>query len=139
LRCVYGDIQAINEEVEKMNINSVDISGVVKEASAKAAAPKSAAVSSPPAQSSQSAKTSDGNAEVTPAQVKQIVAEMQSQADSMNISLRYSLYGEHDTKIAVKVVNKETGEVIREIPPKEIQSLQTKMGELVGRIFNEKA
>jgi flagellar protein FlaG len=57
----------------------------------------------------------------------------------MNISLRYSLYGEHDTKIAVKVVNKETGEVIREIPPKEIQSLQTKMGELVGRIFNEKA
>jgi flagellar protein FlaG len=131
LRCVYGDIQAINEEVEKMNINSLDISGVVKEASAKAAAPK--------AQSSQSAKTSDGNAEVTPAQVKQIVAEMQSQADSMNISLRYSLYGEHDTKIAVKVVNKETGEVIREIPPKEIQSLQTKMGELVGRIFNEKA
>ena len=35
--------------------------------------------------------------------------------------------------------NEKTGEVIREIPSKELQSLQTKIGELVGRIFNGKA
>jgi flagellar protein FlaG len=129
-----------------MGINSVDMSGVMSEASATvAAAPKNTVASSPPAQSSESVKpsqstqTGGGNADVSPAQLKQIVAEMQSQVDSMNIGLKYSLYGEHETKIAVKVVNKDTGEVIREIPPKEMQSLQTKMGELVGRIFNEKA
>jgi uncharacterized FlaG/YvyC family protein len=129
----------------KMSINSVDMNGVMSEASAKVAAPKNTMSSSPPVQSSEPAKpsrftqTAGGNANVSPAQLEKIVAEMQSQVDSMNISLKYSLYGEHDTKIAVKVVNKDTGEVIREIPPKEMQSLQTKMGELVGRIFNEKA
>lgn len=115
-----------------MNISSVDMSGVMKDVSVRASAPKTTMGSSQPAQ------TAGGNADVSPAQVKQIVAEMQSNLDSMNIGLQYSLYGEHDEKIAVKVVNKKTGEVIREIPPKEIQSLQAKMGELVGMIFNGK-
>ncbi|TSA46236.1 MAG: hypothetical protein D4R56_04235 [Deltaproteobacteria bacterium] len=115
-----------------MNISSVDMRGVMKDASVRASAPKKTMESSPPAQAG-------GNADVSPAQVKQIVAEMQSNLDSMNHGLQYSFYGEHDEKIAVKVVNKETGEVIREIPSKEIQSFQAKMGELVGKIFNGKA
>jgi uncharacterized FlaG/YvyC family protein len=56
----------------------------------------------------------------------------------MNVSLQYTLYGAHDKKIAVKVVDKGTGDVIREIPPKAMQALQSKMSELVGMIFNEK-
>jgi flagellar protein FlaG len=121
-----------------MNINSVD-SGVMKNASATLAVPKQTPISAPSAQSSQPAQKAEGNADISPAQVKQIVVEMQKQIDGMNIGLEYSFYGDHQKKIAVKVVNKETGEVIREIPPKEMQSLQIKMGELVGRIFNETA
>lgn len=73
------------------------------------------------------------------AQLKQVVEQMQSQLDSMNVSLQYSFYGTGDEKVAVKVVNRETGDVIREIPSKEIQVLQTKMSELVGMIFNDNA
>jgi len=61
---------------------------------------------------------------------------MQDQIDSMNVSLSFSTYGENGERIAVVVADKETGEVIREIPPKEIQNLHAKMSELVGFIFN---
>jgi hypothetical protein len=73
------------------------------------------------------------------AQVERMVQQMQSYLDSMNVSLQYSFYGAHGEKVAVHVVNRETGEVIREIPSKEMQALQTKMGELVGMIFNDNA
>jgi uncharacterized FlaG/YvyC family protein len=63
---------------------------------------------------------------------------MQGQLDSMNISLQYSVYGDKDDKVAVRVVDKDTGKVIREIPPKEIQALQDQMSKLVGMIFDHK-
>ena len=88
--------------------------------------------------SSRAGQTSGGDG--TPAsraQVKQMVEQMQSQLDSMNVSLQYSFYGEHDTKVSVKVVNKGTGDVVREFPPKELQALQAKMSELCGMIFND--
>jgi uncharacterized FlaG/YvyC family protein len=113
-----------------VNISSVDMSGEMM------GAPVTVTATGKTMGSSQSAQTTGGDADASPAQVKQMVAEMQSHLDSMNVSLKYSLYGEHDTKIAVKVVNKETGDVIREIPAKEIQSLQAKMSELCGMIFS---
>lgn len=116
-----------------MNISSVDMGGAMTGASVTVAAPAKTTVSS---QSSQYTQPAGGD--VSAAQMKQMVADMQGQLDSMNISLQYTLYGEHDKKIAVRVVNKDTGNVIREIPPKEMQALQSKMSELVGMIFNEK-
>jgi flagellar protein FlaG len=89
--------------------------------------------------SSQTEEASGGGTSVNQEELKQIVEQMQSQLDSMNISLHYTLYGEHLSKVAVKVVDKATGDVIREIPPKEMQALQAKMSELVGMIFNRKA
>ena len=79
------------------------------------------------------------DAPVSNEQVKQMVEQMQSHLDSMNVSLQYSFYGADGDKVAVIVVNRETGEVIREIPSKEMQALQTKMSELVGMIFNDNA
>jgi len=118
--------------VRKVNISSVDMRGAMAGASVTVTAPGKTMGSSPPAQ------TTGGNADASPAQVKQMVAEMQGHLDSMNVSLQYSLYGDHDEKVAIKVVNKGTGDVIREFPPKELQALQAKMGELVGMIFNGK-
>ena len=90
--------------------------------------------------SSRSGQTSgEGRAQVSHAEIKQMVEEMQSHLDSMNVSLQYSFYGDDGEKVAVIVVNRETGEVIREIPSKEMQALQTKMSELVGMIFNDNA
>jgi len=66
----------------------------------------------------------------------QLLQQIQSHMESMNIGLSFSRYGSKDDEIAVIVTDKNTGEVIREIPPKEIQDLHTKIGELIGLIFN---
>lgn len=76
------------------------------------------------------------NAEANNEKMKEMVAEMQSHISSMNVSLKFSTYGAHNQKIAVTVINEETGEVVREIPAKEIQELHAKMSELAGMIFN---
>ncbi len=123
-----------------MNIISISgNNGVAWEAPGGIATPGKTTKSSKAADSPQTAQIAAGHADVSSAQVKQIVEAVQSQLDGMNINVEYSFYGKHDHEIAVKVVNKETGEVIREIPAKEMQNLQTKIGELVGRIFNGKA
>lgn len=115
-----------------MNISFTDLTGIITDASLKVASPGKTM------DSSQHTQTKGENADVRPEQVKQMVAEMQDHLDSMHVSLQYYFYGSHNEKIAIKVVNKETGAVIREIPPKEIQSLQAKMSELCGMIFNGK-
>lgn len=68
--------------------------------------------------------------------VNQLLDQVQSQLESMNISLSFSTYGNKGEDIAVIVTDKNTGKVIREIPSTEIQNLQMKLGELIGLIFN---
>lgn len=89
------------------------------------------------------AKTSESGA---PAQQKpmsseaaaRLVEDIQKKLDSMNVSLSFSTYGK-DRNIAVKVIEKESGEVIREIPPKELQQLADKLDEMIGLIFSKSA
>ncbi len=76
-----------------------------------------------------------GNAAGTEA-VNRMVEDMQCQIDRMNVSLKFTTYGKKGEKIAVVVTDKETGEVVREIPAREIQKLYAKMSELAGLIFN---
>lgn len=71
--------------------------------------------------------------------VKQMIEEIQSHLQSMNINLSFSTYGKNSENTAVVVSDKETGKVIREIPPKELQNLYTKLEELIGLIFNDAA
>ena len=117
-----------------MEVSATNMSSTMAGAPAALNAPKQMTGSS------RAGQTSGGDgAPVSNAQVKQMVEQMQGQIDSMNISLQYAFYGEHDKKISVKVVNKGTGDVVREFPPKELQALQAKMRELVGMIFNDNA
>ena len=76
---------------------------------------------------------------VDPAEVRSMIADIQDQIDTMNVSLSFTTYGEQGEHIAVIVAEKETGEVIREIPAKEIRDLYRKMSELSGVIFNREA
>jgi flagellar protein FlaG len=114
------------------------ISSVVSITSALAGSSATASAPRPVSESPQAAQAPGGGSPASPAELKQIVGQIQSQLDSMNISLQYSVYGDKDDKIAVKVVDKDTGKVIREIPSKEMQALQVKMRELVGMIFDYK-
>ena len=124
----------ITEGVNEMEVSATNMSGTIANAPAVLSATRQVTGSSSKGQTS----GGDG-APVSNAQVKQMVEQMQSQLDSMNVSLQYSFYGAGHQKVAVKVVNRETGEVIREIPPREVQALQSKMRELVGMIFNDHA
>ena len=85
---------------------------------------------SPSAQASQKPRPVSGEA------ANQLLQQIQSHLNSMNISLSFSTYGKKGEDISVTVTDKDTGNVIREIPPKEIQDLRTKLGELIGLIFN---
>ena len=110
-----------------MNISGVNVSGAMADAPVAAAAPRK----NFPSQG-QAAQNADAGRE----KIGQIVDKMQSQIDSMNVSLTFSTYGNRDENIAVVVANKDTGKVIREIPAKEIQALYAKMSELAGMILN---
>ncbi len=71
--------------------------------------------------------------------IRQMVEEIRNQFNTMNLSLNFSTYGEHNERIAIAVVDKETGRVVREIPPKELQHLSMKFDELIGLLFNASA
>lgn len=72
-------------------------------------------------------------------QVERMVESINSQLQKMNVSLKFSRYGENGDKVAVVVTDKETGEVIREIPSKEMQRLSDSISDLAGLIFNDQA
>jgi len=74
--------------------------------------------------------------EPSKADLRRMAEEMQKHIEQMNVNLKFTTYGEHGERIAIMVVNGETGEVIREIPPEEIQALYQRMSELVGMLFN---
>jgi len=71
------------------------------------------------------------------AAVRRMVEEIRSQFNTMNLSLSFSTYGKNNEKISIAVVDKETGKVVREIPPKQLQQLSMKLDELIGLLFNE--
>jgi len=100
---------------------------------------------SPAVMSVPSAKISEASTEspkesitLDPEAVKQSLAAIQSQLQSMNIGISFTTYGGKSANIAVIVTDKDTGQVIREIPPQELQDLYTKLSDLIGIIFNHK-
>ncbi|MCE5264218.1 MAG: flagellar protein FlaG [Deltaproteobacteria bacterium] len=117
-----------------MDVSVTEMSGTTVSGPASSGVPKQAIGFHRSEQSSGSDRSPVGHEEL-----RQMVEQMQDQLDSMNVSLQYSFYGADGEKVAVQVVNRVTGQVIREIPSKEMQILQTKMSELVGMIFNDNA
>ncbi|HOG16781.1 MAG TPA: flagellar protein FlaG [Syntrophales bacterium] len=75
-------------------------------------------------------------AEPDNAAIQRMIEEIRNQFNTMNLSLNFSTYGKNNERIAIQVVDKETGKVVREIPPKELQHLSMKFDELIGLLFN---
>lgn len=94
-----------------------------------------AAVISPPVEDQ--ARKSEAAESVN--NTRELTEKIQANLDRMNISLKFSTYGKNGEKISVTVFDKQTGEVIRKIPPEEFQRLHEKMQEVIGLIFNGKA
>ena len=64
-------------------------------------------------------------------------AEQSSGGAVANRSLKYKVYDKN--KIAVTVVDKKSGDIIREIPPEVVQNLSVKMDEMIGKLFDQVA
>ena len=77
----------------------------------------------------------------TPEQMKQagkVTKLLQENLNSFNVKFDYSVHESTGT-IVVKVINGETGKVIREIPPKELLALaESIVEELHGLLYDEK-
>lgn len=70
-------------------------------------------------------------------EVQRLAEKIQGYLNEMDISLKFSTYGENEERTSITVVEKESGRVVREIPPKELQNLYAKMQELVGMFLNK--
>ena len=70
-------------------------------------------------------------------QSRELTEKLQGYVDRMNINVAFSTYGGNNKKISITVSEKETGKLIREIPPEEMQQLYVKMEQFVGMIFSE--
>lgn len=83
-----------------------------------------------------------GNAEekkpVELSQIAEVAMDLQNKMQVLhNVDLNFSVH-EASGKIMVTVVNEDTGEVIREIPSRELLELATKLEEAIGLIFDKK-
>ncbi len=68
---------------------------------------------------------------------KKLTEEIERYLSEINISLNFDI-DEDTSDIVVKIINKETGKLIRQIPPEELLRLRKKLEELVGVLFNGK-
>lgn len=69
---------------------------------------------------------------------KKLVKEIQSYLDNLNIQLSFSIR-DKTGDIVVRVLDRESGEVIRQLPPEDLLDLRDKLSELRGALFDKKA
>ncbi|MBT8491017.1 MAG: flagellar protein FlaG [Deltaproteobacteria bacterium] len=54
-----------------------------------------------------------------------------------DFSIAFSTYGRNNQRVSITVTDKETGKIIREIPPEELQQLSAKLDELAGMFIDD--
>lgn len=79
-----------------------------------------------------------GGREERQARIERIAEAMDNYVKSIQRDLDIRIDRETGT-VMVKVLNRETGEVIREIPPEELLNLASKMEEVAGVLLNKSA
>lgn len=66
-----------------------------------------------------------------------VVEEIQKRLDAMGTRLNFAINKEPDA-VVVKVTDRESGELVRQIPSEEVLALREKLQELSGLLFDEK-
>ena len=68
--------------------------------------------------------------------IAQVAEEMQMVADAMNKRLKFTVNHELG-QVIVKVVDKQTDKVIKELPPEELQRMHIRIREAIGLLIDE--
>jgi flagellar protein FlaG len=69
---------------------------------------------------------------------QKLVKEIQSYLNNLNIQLSFSIR-EKTGDMVVRVLDRESGDVIRQLPPEDLLDLRDKLSELRGALFDKKA
>jgi flagellar protein FlaG len=70
-------------------------------------------------------------------QLNKYAEKLSKVMEILNHSIRFSVDDESDRMI-VRIVNAETNEVIRQIPPKEVLQLMHRLDQMAGLMLDEK-
>lgn len=70
--------------------------------------------------------------------LEKAVGRLNKFVETDNITVEYDIHPQFKD-IMVKIIDKKTGDVITEVPPKKILDMVAKMCELAGVIFDRKA
>ena len=74
-----------------------------------------------------------------PGKISELVKDLDTMVHQV-ASTKISFDVDEDTgQSVVRVINKETGEVVRQVPPEELLTLAARMRQLSGLIFNQEA
>jgi flagellar protein FlaG len=71
-----------------------------------------------------------------PVDLHETIASLNRISTIFNKHLKYSI-NEELNQVVVKVIDKDTDKVIKEIPPEEIQRLSIRIREAIGILFDE--
>ena len=77
--------------------------------------------------------------EVSKKDADRIVDSLNNTMDKLQTRLGFRIGDDDNRTIIVSIINRETDEVIRQIPSEELLEIQDKMKELTGILLNEKA
>jgi flagellar protein FlaG len=95
-----------------------------------------AAVPSPKViEESQANKTNESKLDAT--ETKVLVEELNEYMDDLQTNIGFSIREESDHQVVVEIKNRETKELIRQIPSEELLIIRDKMVELSGFIFDQ--
>jgi flagellar protein FlaG len=63
------------------------------------------------------------------------IHDMVKQANERTSAVKFEIEHDRNNELIVKIVNKNSGDIVREIPPEEIRNMTDKLEELRGILF----
>ncbi len=77
------------------------------------------------------------NQNLSPAQARELAEEMNDLMDDLQTSLGFFVHEKLDHQVVVEIKNRETNELIRQIPTEELLAIKEKMEEFRGLILDQ--
>jgi len=71
-------------------------------------------------------------------ETKQLAEELNEYMDDIKTTLGFSIREDHRHQMIVEIKNRETDELIKQIPSEELLAIKEKIEEFTGLIFNQK-
>ena len=110
----------------------------IKEPDSVKPVPKGEGTSFPKLNKESGNKQRDRSYPLNPAKAKELTEEIQRFLSDIKVSVSFEIY-DNTGELVVKVINSDTKEVIRQIPPEELLKFRDKLEELRGVLFAGKA